>query len=388
MNKEAANERPHGVWSSPKEMRESTIFVVDDEAHNRILAERALSDAGYRIRVFTDGDEVLSAIDAGDLPDLVVSDVMMERMGGIELCGRIKEDDRLSFTPIILVTALSSIEDKVRGLECGADDFLHKPYHPLELGARVRSLLRIKTLHSRLVEQNDMLGERQVHLEALVRERTRELDDLTIGLVSSFEKVNELNDDDTGKHIRRVCEYSRVLAIACGLPESLVQKIHRYASLHDVGKVAIGDAILKKRGRLNPVEWKEMRRHPEIGYELLRLAGTDTVAQNIARYHHESWDGTGYPMGLKGEDIPIEARIITVADVFDALTTRRCYKPAFSLSKTQGIIQELSGKHLDPDLVALYFAHQGQFEAIRGDYRDTASSEELGLEETPIKATA
>ncbi len=358
-------------FSEPGKERTPLVFVVDDEKPNRILMERAVRDQGYNLDVFADGVEAVEAIEAGASPDLVISDIVMPRLNGLDLCHYVKSHERLHFVPVILVTALSAVEDKVRGLERGADDFLHKPFHPLELKARVRSLLRIKALHDRMEDQNRLLGEERVHLERLVAERTRELNDITIGLVSSLERVNELNDNDTGKHIIRVCEFWRMLAEGCNLDGEMVQKVRRYSSLHDVGKVGIRDDILKKEGPLTPEEWEEMKRHSEIGYELLKLAHADPIAKNIARYHHEKWSGAGYPVGLSGTDIPVEARIVALADVYDALTTRRCYKPAFSVEQTEKIISKERGKHFDPDLVDLYFELHKEFDAIRVRYRDT-----------------
>jgi putative two-component system response regulator len=286
------------AFADPGRARTFLVFVVDDEKPNRILMERAVRDQGYEIGVFADGVEAVEAIERGENPDLVISDIVMPRLNGLDLCHYVKNHERLPFVPVILVTALSAVEDKVRGLERGADDFLHKPFHPLELKARVRSLLRIKSLHDRLEDQNRLLAEKRVHLERLVAERTRELNDITIGLVSSLERVNELNDNDTGKHIIRVCEFSRMLADGCNLDDEMVQKVHRYASLHDVGKVGIRDDILKKPGPLTPDEWEEMKTHSAIGFELLKVAHADPIAQNIARFHHEKWSGAGYPVGL------------------------------------------------------------------------------------------
>lgn len=357
---------------APDSTRPAVVFVVDDEAPNRILVERTIREEGYDLRLFTDGAEVVDAIESGERPDIVVSDIVMPNLDGLQLCRFIKDHEGLRFVPVILVTAMSAVEDKVRGLESGADDFIHKPFHPLELRARVSSLLRIKGLHDELDHKNALLEERSVHLESLVSERTKELNQITIGLVSSLERVNELNDNDTGKHIIRVCEFSRLLAELMGLDERMVQKVHRYASLHDVGKVGISDAILKKPGPLTAVEWEEMKRHTTIGADLLALAGADEVARNIAHYHHEKWDGTGYPVGLAGEAIPIEARVVALADVYDALTTRRCYKPEFSVARTEALLTEQRGLHLDPTLVDSYFGARDRFDAIRLRYRDEA----------------
>ncbi|NOZ02792.1 MAG: HD domain-containing protein [Deltaproteobacteria bacterium] len=273
-------------------------------------------------------------------------------------------------TPIILVTGLEDMRDKVRGLEAGADDFLTKPFHPTELRARVRSLMRIKILHDQLELKNRLLKDDKVHLEALVEERTEELEGLTFGIVAALEMANELKDSDTGLHIRRVCAYSHALAIQMGMDALFAGKIRRYASLHDVGKVGIPDAILKKEGMLSDAEFEQMKLHTVFGYELLGIARADDMARNIALCHHERFNGDGYPRGLKGEDIPLEARIVSLADVYDALTTRRCYKDAYSAAEAENTIRVEGGDHFDPDLVKGMFGAIDEFNAIRERYRD------------------
>lgn len=351
--------------------RRPIIYLVDDEENNLRLFQRSLRPFDYDLRCFSDGQDVLDALAAQDaIPDLILSDVMMPRVTGYEVCRTVKEDPRTAMVPIVLVTGLNEIKDKVRGLEAGADDFLHKPFHPLELRARVKSLLRIKSLHDTLESQNRLLADEKVLLEQAVRERTHELEELTIGLTAALERANRLNDEDTGAHIKRVCMYSELLARGLGLDESTCVKIGRFASLHDVGKVGIPDQILKKPGRLTEEEWVEMRRHTIYGYELLRLAGTDVIAQNIALCHHEKWDGTGYPYGLRAETIPIEARIVTLADVYDALLSKRCYKDAFPLAMAEEIIRKDTGRHFDPSVVAVLFERADDVQQIRDTYRD------------------
>ncbi|MFT7621791.1 MAG: putative two-component system response regulator [Myxococcota bacterium] len=368
-------------------MRQPVVYLVDDEENNLLLFKRSLKPFDYQLETFRDGREVLDALAAGGLPDLILSDVMMPRVNGYEVCELVKKDPRTAMVPIVLVTGLHEIKDKIRGLEAGADDFLHKPFHPLELRARVKSLLRIKSLHDQLDAKNRLLGNEKVLLEELVRERTHELEDLTVGLTAALEKANRLNDEDTGNHIKRVCLYSEMLAQGLGLDPSMCQSIGRYASLHDVGKVGIPDGILKKPGKLTPEEWTEMQRHTVYGYELLRVAGADVIAQNIALCHHEKYDGTGYPYGLKDIQIPIEARIVTCADVYDALLSKRVYKPAFSQEKAESIIRSGSGRHFDPDVVAVLFDNREQCESIRQAYVDTDEEqpivEEITMERPP-----
>jgi len=346
------------------------LCLVDDEENNLLLFSRSLKPSDYDVRTFRDGREFLDAVEAGLVPDLVLSDVMMPRLNGYQLCEALKSRPEFAKIPVVLVTGLHEIKDKVRGLEAGADDFLHKPFHPLELRARVKSLLRIKAQSDQLEHQNRLLADTNLLLEERVRQRTVELEELTIGLTAALERANTMNDEDTGNHIKRVCHFSELFARALGLDADVVVKIGRFASLHDVGKVGIPDSILKKPGSLTPGEWEEMKRHTLYGYELLRVAGTDRIAQNIALCHHEKFDGTGYPYGLKGDQIPIEARIVALADVYDALTNKRCYKDAYTEERADAIIRASAGKHFDPDVVDVLFKHHDEVRAIKEQYRD------------------
>ncbi len=380
------------------------IYVCDDERGMLAVFRRALAPFGYDLHTFGTGKEVLAALREPPLPDLVVSDVRMPGMTGFELCEALRANPAWRSIPVLLVTGLDQLKDKVRGLESGADDFLPKPFHPVELRARVTSLLRIKALHDELEKKNALLQDRNKQLEYLVAERTRELArlnvhlrerneelgqanemltrlkedlaSLNIGLVAALEKANELNDDDTGNHIRRVCEYSEVLARAVGQSDEFCTKIRLYASLHDIGKVGIPDSILKKPGKFTEEEFEIMKRHTRLGYELLVAARAEHMARNIALCHHERWDGTGYPQGLRGEEIPLEARIVALADVWDALTQRRCYKEALPEDKALEIVQQQRGKHFDPALVDALMAHLEEFRAIQQRYADSSPSAE------------
>lgn len=350
--------------------KKPVIYICDDEENNLVLFRRALAAHDCEVMSFRNGQELFDGIESFGPPDLVLTDVMMPRVNGYQVCETLKAQSHTRTIPIILVTGLNDLKDKVRGLEAGADDFLCKPFHPLELRARVKSLLRIKRLYDEVEHKNLLLSDDKALLEALVRARTAELEELNLSLVTALEKANAMNDTDTGNHIRRVCAYSEVLARGVGLTDEECQRIGRYASLHDVGKVGIPDRILKKPGKLTPEEYEEMKRHAAIGYEILRAANADPIAQNIAWCHHEKYDGTGYPQQLAGEDIPIEARIVTLADVFDALTTRRCYKEAFSEEESLAIIRRDAGAHFDPHLVEVMFVNLEHFQDILVRFAD------------------
>ncbi len=362
---EALQSRPRIARAAPL-----TVFLVDDEPNNLVLFEKALRCPEYRLLTFHDGQEVVDALQLGVRPDLVVTDVMMPRMDGFTLCQILKADLATRMVPVVAVTGLEDVRDKIRGLEAGADDFLTKPFHPTELRARVRSLLRIKTLNDELEEKNLLLQGEKGILEELVRERTVELESLTIGIVAALEKANALKDADTGLHIMRVCSYSHALALQLGMDAQVAGKIRRYASLHDVGKVGIPDSILKKQGKLTDEEYDQMKLHTVYGFDLLGLVHADDMARNIALSHHERYDGQGYPNRLVDGAIPLEARVVALADVYDALTTKRCYKDAFPVAEAERIILEERGHHFDPGIVDGLFAAIENFHAIRGRYRD------------------
>lgn len=361
------------IMAADQTAKRPVVYIVDDEDANLFTLEATLKPEDYELHKFKLGTDMLDWMEAGKVgPDLILLDIMMPGMDGFEVCRRLRAMPEMSRLPIIMVTGLDDVEHRVAGLETGADDYITKPFHPLEARARVRSLLRIKALGDQLQEKNLLLSDEKLHLEELVRERTHELEHITIGVVAALEKANELNDPDTGYHILRVSGYSELLAQKMGLEGERVNKIRRYASLHDVGKVGIPDDLLKKPGPLTSDEFEEMKRHTNLGYELLELARSDPMAMNIALSHHEKFNGKGYPNGLSGEEIPLEARIVALADVFDALTTKRCYKNAYPLDMAREIIEEEKGKHFQPDVVELHLDSWDEVLEIMKRYQDSS----------------
>lgn len=350
------------------------VFLVDDEEKNFFLVQATLKPLGVKASYFPCGQRVVDAVLKGDVPDLIIMDVVMPELDGISATRILKTNSKTRHIPIILLTGLGRMSDKVQGLESGADDFICKPFHPLELRARVNSMLRLKALHDELATKNRLLQDEKIHLAELVDERTRDLENMTLGIVAAFERANAFNDVDTGSHLHRVIEYSTLLARAMGLPKDYASGIRRFAGLHDVGKVGIPDAILKKEDSLSSDEFKEMKRHTIYGYELMRLVNADEMAQNIALSHHERWDGKGYPNGLKGEEIPMEARIVALADVYDALTTQRVYKSPITLDATKEMIMLESGKRFDPRVVQAFLTIRESFEAVWRRLYDTQAA--------------
>lgn len=341
------------------------ILIVDDIAQNRKLLAALLSQSfDCHIRMAADGSAVLDMIDQ-DLPDLILLDIMMPGMDGFEVARILQKKEKTREIPIIFITAKTDVESKVEAFRRGGVDYVTKPFHKDELLARVRAQLHLKNLQDELRAKNRMLADREVHLTHLVDEKMRTIEKMTLNLVTVLEDANLANDGDTGNHIRRVSEYSALLADVYGMDLEYVKRIRVYASLHDVGKVGISDAILKKPGRYNEEEFQGMKQHVLIGYRMLDNVEIDPMARNIARYHHEKWNGSGYVAGLNGEDIPLEARIVALADVFDALTTKRVYKEAFSVSKAEKIIIEERGRHFDPRIVDVFLERKGHFVRIK-----------------------
>lgn len=349
-----------------------TVLLVDDDPIIRHQMQRWAERAGFQWETAADGVEGLSQV-RRCRPDLIVTDVHMPRMQGPRLVELVRTIPGMKATPIIVVTADASRETKISLLQNGADDFILKPIDGEEFTARLRALARRCDINSTLeiVQQ-----ERDAARQAL-QDRADELERLMFGLITALEEANTLNDDDTGNHIRRVAEFSGLLAEDMGCPPSFCSAMRRYAGLHDVGKVGITDAILRKTGKLTPEEFEEMKAHTVIGADLLRTAGLPLVAVHIALCHHERWDGSGYPRGLHGEQIPLEARIVAVADVYDALRSERCYKRAMSAAEASAFLSERAGVHFDPNVVQCFFNLQPAIAAVEAKYSDEPWSDDI-----------
>jgi putative two-component system response regulator len=308
--------------------------------------------------------------------DLVVTCDRGEGFSGLDLCRKIKSDRRTGNTAVLIILENSTPEKREKVFRVGGDDYLATPVESMELRSRVRNQMRIRVLQAELEEEKDMLSTR-------LRERSIELEKLTQGLVASLERANALNDDDTGSHIIRVCHTGEHIARALGLSTDFCGRIRRYASLHDIGKVGLPDRILKKEGPLTDAEREEMKLHTVYGYELLKTANAEQVALNIAYAHHERFDGTGYPRGLSKEQIPIEARIVALVDVYDALRSARCYKPAFSELKSLDILRQGRGTHFDPKVLDAFL---GELATIR-EIRDQTPDQPPSLQQEPQTLT-
>ena len=351
------------------------ILVIDDEERNLRLMEAMLIPLGYEVSLARDGEAALGMV-KNISPDLILLDIMMPKMDGFEVARRLKSDDETKIIPIVMVTALQEVEDRVKALETGADDFLSKPVDKTELRARVASLLKVKAY-------NDHMRNYQKELEAEVAKRTQELRETfekikaaSLETIYRLTRAAEYKDEDTGAHILRMSNYSAIVARTMGLTEETVEIILYAAPMHDIGKIGIPDRILLKPAKLDPDEWVLMKQHTIMGGKILEGsdAGFIRLGEIVALTHHEKWDGTGYPKGLKGKEIPLVGRIVAIADVFDALTSKRPYKEPFSLEKSYGIIKEGRGTHFDPDVVDAFFASEGELLAIKEKFKDEHES--------------
>ena len=334
-----------------------TILVVDDLPEN-ITALAGMLRADYRVIFATRGDEALDIVRQQSV-DLILLDIMMPGMDGYEVCRRLKADLATREIPVIFVTALTEVTDETRGLSLGAVDYLRKPCHAALVNLRVQ-------LH--IEKHNQALA-----LERKVRERTRELEDTRIQIVRRLGRAAEYRDNETGTHVIRMSEVSRLLALAAGLPDHQAELVLNAAPMHDIGKIGIPDTVLLKPGKLNPQEWDVMKSHAAMGAEIIGNHDSELLrmAHAVALTHHEKWDGSGYPNGLAGEQIPLEGRIVALADVFDALTSQRPYKQAWSTTDAITYMRAESGTSFDPRLLRQFLELVPKIEEIRQQHTDT-----------------
>ena len=357
----------------------ATILVVDDTPDNLMLMTDLLKDR-YRIKAANSGEKALRVLQGDSLPDLILLDVMMPGLSGHEVASLLKHDPRTCDIPIIFLTALAAIEDEIHGLELGAVDYITKPISPPLVLARVDTQLKIKAAADFLRDQND-------YLEQEVERRTREvmaIQDVTIQAMAS---LAETRDNETGNHIRRTQHYVKVLAEQLRdhprfrhfLNDETIRLLFKSAPLHDIGKIGIPDHILLKPGRFTEEEFEIMKTHTTLGRDAIQHAEDQLgirvdflcLAKEIAYSHQEKWDGSGYPQGLAADDIPISARLMAVADVYDALISRRVYKAGMPHEQAVEIIRQGRGTHFDPDICDAFLVCVDQFQAIAERFADT-----------------
>ena len=320
------------------------LLLVDDEPTNLQVLRHVLQ-ADYRLLFATDGARALQ-VAREQLPQLILLDIMMPGMDGYAVCRALKADPATAGIPVIFITALNDSQDETAGFDVGGVDYLTKPVSPPVVRARVRT-------HLSLVRMDEL---RETRLQ----------------IVQRLGRAAEYKDNETGLHVIRMSHFSQLLALAAGCSPAWAEDLLNAAPMHDVGKIGIPDAVLRKPGPLDADEWATMRRHPEIGAEIMgeHPSGVLQLAREIALAHHEKWDGSGYPRGLAGEAIPLSARIVAIADVFDALTTRRPYKEPWPVQDALDHIAAQAGKHFDPALVALFAPLLPQLLEIRARWAE------------------
>ncbi len=356
--------------------RKETIVIIDDMPQNLALLNGILKPS-YRIRAAQSGEIALEII-AMEKPSLILLDIMMPAMDGYEVCKRLMADPETRNIPIIFITAKANMKDEVFGLSLGAVDYIHKPVNPSILKARVKTHIALKNQAS--------------HLEALVSDRTSELEkskyrleqaNLSIkksrhDIITCLGKAADFRDRDTGFHINRVCHYTYILARELDFEDEYLDMLFDAAAMHDIGKIGIADNILLKSEPLTNGEYSRMKTHAQIGADIIKSnqSGVLGVAYNVALTHHEKWNGSGYPNGLKGEEIPIEGRIVAIADVFDALTSERPYKKSWPIEKAIQFLKDERGRHFDADLVNIFINLEPEIQKIKEKYTDLPDSSE------------
>jgi len=357
----------------------ATLLVVDDTPDNLTLMAGLLKHL-YKVKVANSGEKALDYMEMHDIPDLILLDIMMPGLSGYEVLTRLKSNEKTCDIPVIFLTAMSAMEDEKKGLELGAVDYITKPVSPPIVLARIKTHLQNKAAADFLKDQNE-------YLEMEVQKRTREISAIQYVTILALTSLAETRDSDTGNHIRRTQNYVKILAqslrihprFSSTLSETMIETLFKSAPLHDIGKVGIPDAILLKPGKLTPEEFAIMQTHTTLGREAIEHAEEQlgmevdflTIAKEIACTHHEKWNGTGYPMGLKGDDIPVSGRLMAVADVYDALISRRVYKEGMPHEKAVDIILEGRGSHFDPDVVDAFMALKEIFHSIALTYADS-----------------
>ncbi|MES9970257.1 MAG: two-component system response regulator [Candidatus Thiodiazotropha sp.] len=354
------------------------ILIVDDETLYIDILVDLLKDE-YSTVVAKSGAQALKRAEDDPIPDLILLDILMPGMDGYEVCRLLKQNPRTRGIPVIFLTVKSEVTDEVRGFELGAIDYIAKPMSPPIVRARVKSHLALHQAQQQLEDHNELLEQR-------VNARTEELNRTKDVAIFCMATLAETRDSETGKHILRTQNYIKILAEHLKnharfsdylLLDDTIEMLSKTSPLHDIGKVGVPDRILLKPGKLDEEEWILMKKHSQYGHDALlraeqELGSTDflQMAREIAYTHHEHWDGSGYPQGLKGDDIPISGRLMAIADVYDALINKRVYKEAYSHETAVEIVRQSAGSHLDPDIVDAFLQLQDEFEKIAILYRD------------------
>jgi len=331
------------------------VLIVDDEPVNLRILGSILQQNGFDVGFANNASQALASLEYR-IPDIFILDIMMPNIDGYELALQLRSLPKTESIPVIFISALNDTDSIIKGFDAGGADYITKPFNHREVVARVNNQLELKNYRE--------------SLEIRVKEQVLEIETITMTLVEVLENANYYRDDETGFHIRRVTEFSKQLAQRLAIPEFKKREIGLYASLHDIGKIGIPDSILRKPARLTEEEFEVIKKHPIIGYNILNKEQIPDTAKNIVLYHHEKWDGSGYPKQLVGNDIPIEAQVVALADMYDALRSRRVYKQPFTAEETEQIIINNANTHFDPNLIEIFKMIKVQFRAISEKYKE------------------
>lgn len=346
----------------------SSVLVVDDDESIRLLLRKWMQDEGYRVAVVENGFKAVDKATA-EPPDVILLDAQMPTMDGFQVAEVLKTTEHTRTVPIIMVTALDDSNSRLRALKSGVQEFLSKPVDRSELSLRVQNVLMLKQYSNFLANQNRILGQ-------MVEERSRQVLQSYRETISTLTRAAGYKDEETGAHVKRIGFYTEDIALGLGMNADFCETIHYASPMHDVGKMAIPDTILTKRGPLTSQEWEIMKSHTTLGAELLGSGDSPylRMGAEIAKHHHERWDGAGYPDGLKGEVIPISARIMNICDQYDALRSERPYKKAVSHETAVEIITAGDGRtmpgHFDPDILSAFKRGAEHFRDIFGSIKD------------------
>lgn len=349
-------------------LKKQTILVVDDSPENIDILDEILSK-DYKIKVAINGESALKIAASNNPPDLILLDIIMPDITGYEVCRRLKTNKNTKKIPIIFVTAMGEVEDETKGFKLGGADYITKPVSPPVVRERVKT-------HLALYDQNRALEEKVQERTAQLREALERLKGASLDTIYRLSRAAEYRDEDTGTHILRISNYSVAVANKLGLDESAVESLLYAAPMHDIGKIGIPDRVLLKPGKLDSDEWEIMKHHTSYGSSILEGSdqGFIKLGETIAATHHEKWDGTGYPKGLKGQAIPLEGRIVAIGDVFDALISKRPYKTPFPIEQAFSIIREGIGNHFDPEISETFFEVKDEILEIKDKYQSAGES--------------
>ncbi len=357
----------------PEGLTAARILIIDDNEFNVQLLEAVVTEAGYSSVLSITDSRKAEDIYRAYQPDLVLLDISMPNLDGHQVMEQFKKIEKSPYLPVLVLTALQDDETRLKALANGAQDFLTKPFNRLETLTRIKNILTVRLLHRQVKKQNE-------ELEIKVKERTKELQETRLEIIRRLGRAAEYKDNETGFHIIRMSKSCARLGELAGLSEAEVELVLNTSPMHDIGKIAIPDIILLKPGALDRKEWERMKQHPLTGYSLLEGHDSELMlsAREIALTHHEKWDGKGYPQNLKGSEIPFNGRLAGIADVFDALTSKRPYKDPYPVSKVVEIFKSEREKHFDPELTDLFLQNIDDFVTIKDTFPEVEAEVENG----------